>query len=62
MTTEEFEWLVLKAIDGLPSEVVSELCNVDIVVQDNPSELQKISSGLIIRSPGRKISSGLKIS
>ena len=46
MTTEEFEWLVLKAIDGLPSEVVSELCNVDIVVQDNPSELQKISSGL----------------
>ena len=52
MTTEDFELLVLKAIDGLPSEVLSKLSNIDVIVQDNPSEFQKISSSL---RPGDKL-------
>lgn len=36
MTSEEFESLVVEALDGLPAELASQMNNVQVVVQDTP--------------------------
>ncbi len=46
MERERFEWLVAKAIETLPDEFLSRLENIDVVVEDYPSQSQLASVGL----------------
>jgi len=46
MDREEFELLVVKAVDGLPEELRSRLENVAIIVDDQPTQYQVRKSGL----------------
>ena len=46
MDIEEFYSLVTGAVDGLPEEFLSQLENVDVVVQDYPSCDQMVRGGL----------------
>jgi len=46
MERERFEWLVARAIETLPDEFISRLENIDIVVEDYPSQSQLASVGL----------------
>ena len=46
MNREEFERVVAKALDGLPSEVAAFLENVAVVVEDQPTEEDLVEAGL----------------
>ena len=46
MDREEFQWLVEKAVSGLPEEFRGKLDNIDVVVDDWPSSAQLASVGL----------------
>ena len=46
MDRERFEWLVARAIETLPDEFLSRLENIDVVVEDYPSQSQLASVGL----------------
>ena len=46
MDREKFEWLVARAIDSLPDEFRSKLENIDVVVEDWPTEYQLAQVGL----------------
>ncbi len=40
MNREKFEWLVARAVDSLPEEFRTKLENIDVVVQDWPTQGQ----------------------
>ena len=46
MDRERFEWLVARAIETLPDEFISRLENIDVVVEDYPTQGQLASVGL----------------
>ena len=46
MNREEFERVVAKALDGLPTEVAAFLENVAVVVEDQPTEEDLVEAGL----------------
>ena len=46
MDREKFEWLVAKAVDGLPDEFHARLENVDVVVEERPTSGQVKEAGL----------------
>ena len=46
MDRERFEWLVARAIEALPDEFISRLENVDVVVEDYPTQSQLTRTGL----------------
>jgi len=46
MDRERFEWLVARAIETLPDEFFSRLENIDVVVEDYPTQSQLASVGL----------------
>ena len=46
MTREEFESLVVQALDSLPEEFQEKLDNVDVVVEDMPNRHQLNSVGI----------------
>jgi len=46
MSREEFERVVAKALDGLPSEVAGLLENVAVVVEEEPSDEDLVEAGL----------------
>jgi predicted Zn-dependent protease with MMP-like domain len=46
MNREEFERVVAKALDGLPSEVAAFLENVALVIEDEPTEEDLVEAGL----------------
>ncbi len=46
MDREKFEWLVARAVDGLPEEFVTKLENIDVVVEDWPTLAQLAKLGL----------------
>ena len=46
MSREEFERVVSKALDGLPSEAAAFLENVAVVVEDEPTEEDLVEAGL----------------
>ena len=46
MSREEFERVVVKALDGLPSEAAGFLENVAVVVEDEPSDEDLVEAGL----------------
>jgi hypothetical protein len=46
MTRVEFEKLVVEAIDSLPEEFQEQLNNVDVVIEDLPSQHQLALVGL----------------
>ncbi|MBA7617014.1 hypothetical protein ES703_24318 [subsurface metagenome] len=46
MDRERFEWLVAKAVEALPEEFITRLENIDVVVEDYPTQSQLISVGL----------------
>jgi len=46
MDRERFEWLVARAIETLPDEFISRLENIDVVVEDYPTQGQLDSVGL----------------
>ena len=46
MDRERFEWLVARAVDSLPEEFRAKLENVDVVVEDWPSQGQLAKVGL----------------
>jgi len=46
MDRERFEWLVSRAIEALPDEFISRLENVDVVVEDYPTQSQLTRTGL----------------
>ena len=46
MEREKFEWLVAQAIDSLPEEFRTKLENIDVVVEDWPTEYQLAEVGL----------------
>ena len=46
MDRERFEQLVVKAIDSLPTEFLSRLENIDVVVEDWPTQRQLAELGL----------------
>ena len=46
MDREEFQWLVEKAVSGLPEEFRGKLDNIDVVVDDWPSASQLASVDL----------------
>jgi len=52
MDRERFEWLVAKALEGLPEEFSGRLDNIDIVVQDEPTSSQLTDAGL---KPGQTL-------
>ena len=49
MDMESFELLVAKAVEMLPEEFLSELQNVDVVVEDSPTAGQMRKAGLTHR-------------
>ncbi len=46
MERERFEWLVAGAVGDLPKEFLAKLQNIDVVVEDNPTNAQMVSAGL----------------
>jgi predicted Zn-dependent protease with MMP-like domain len=46
MNPEQFEYLVLKAVDSLPQEFLDRLENLDVVVEDRPNADQLARAGL----------------
>ena len=46
MERARFEGLVAQALDGIPDEIGGRLDNVDVVVDDWPSQAQLIGSGI----------------
>ncbi len=46
MNREKFEWLVVKAVDSLPDEFHTKLENIDVVVEDYPTQSQLAQVGL----------------
>ena len=46
MDRERFEWLVAKAVDSLPDEFRTKLENIDVVVEDWPTQDQLDKTGL----------------
>ncbi len=46
MDRERFEWLVARAIETLPDEFITRLENIDVVVEDYPTQSQLASVGL----------------
>ncbi len=46
METSEFERLVRQALGQIPPEIQAHLDNVDLVVEDHPSNEQLVGSGL----------------
>jgi len=46
MERERFKWLVARAIETLPDEFISKLENIDVVVEDYPSQSQLARMGL----------------
>jgi predicted Zn-dependent protease with MMP-like domain len=46
MSREEFERVVAKALDGLPSEVAGFLDNVAVVVEEEPADDDLVEAGL----------------
>jgi len=46
MDREKFEWLVARAVDNLPEEFRTKLENIDVVVEDWPSQGQLARVGL----------------
>ncbi len=46
MDRERFEWLVARAVETLPEEFVTRLENIDVVVEDYPTQSQLASVGL----------------
>ena len=46
MDREKFEWLVAKAVGGLPGEFRARLENVDVVVEERPTSGQVAEVGL----------------
>ncbi|MFC1980053.1 metallopeptidase family protein [Chloroflexota bacterium] len=46
MNRERFEWLVARAIDSLPDEFRTNLENIDVVVNDWPTQEQITRAGL----------------
>jgi len=46
MDRDRFEWLVARAIDSLPNEFLTRLENIDVVVEDWPTQGQLARVGL----------------
>ena len=46
MDRERFQWLVAKAVDSLPEEFRTKLENIDVVVEDWPTQGQLAEVGL----------------
>lgn len=46
MDRERFEWLVARAVESLPEEFRTKLENVDVVVEDWPTQSQLAKAGL----------------
>ena len=46
MDRDRFEWLVARAVDGLPEEFRTKLENIDVVVEDWPTLAQLAKVGL----------------
>ena len=46
MDRERFEWLVAKAVDSLPEEFRTKLENIDVVVEERPTQGQLVEVGL----------------
>jgi len=46
MSREEFERVVAKALDGLPSDAAGFLENVAVVVEDEPTDEDLVEAGL----------------
>ena len=46
MDRERFEWLVAQVVDSLPEEFRNKLENIDVVVEDWPSQSQLASVGM----------------
>ena len=46
MNRERFEWLVAKAVEGLPEEFRTKLENIDVVVEEQPTHSQLAEVGL----------------
>ena len=46
MDRERFEWLVARAVDSLPEEFQAKLENIDVVVEDWPTQGQLARVGL----------------
>jgi len=46
MDRERFEWLVARAVETLPEEFITRLENIDVVVEDYPTQSQLASAGL----------------
>ncbi len=46
MTLTEFEQLVVRALNDIPEGIREQLDNVDLVVEDSPSNSQLVGSGL----------------
>jgi predicted Zn-dependent protease with MMP-like domain len=46
MDRERFEWLVARAVDSLPEEFRTRLENLDVVVEDGPTQSQLAEAGL----------------
>lgn len=46
MDRERFEWLVARAVESLPEEFRTKLENIDVVVEDWPTQNQLAKAGL----------------
>jgi len=46
MNRERFEWLVARTVDDLPEEFCTKLENIDVVVEDWPTQSQLTRAGL----------------
>ena len=46
MDRQSFEWLVARAVETLPDEFISRLENIDVVVEDYPTQGQLARTGL----------------
>ncbi len=46
MNRERFEWAVARAVESLPEEFITRLENIDVVVEDYPTQRQLASVGL----------------
>ena len=46
MDRERFQWLVARAIETLPDEFTDRLENIDVVVEDSPTQSQIARAGL----------------
>ena len=46
MNRERFEWLVVRAVESLPEEFCDRLENIDVVVEDWPSDSQLTELGM----------------